>query len=69
MLEGPSMTTYLEIKKEHGPLYLIASGGISGMEDIEKLQEGGIEGVIVGKAINEHKISLQTLESFILKNS
>jgi phosphoribosylformimino-5-aminoimidazole carboxamide ribotide isomerase len=48
---------------------LIASGGISGMVDIEKLQEEGIEGVIVGKAIYEDKISLQTLESFILKNS
>jgi phosphoribosylformimino-5-aminoimidazole carboxamide ribotide isomerase len=69
MLEGPSMETYLEIKKEHKPLYLIASGGISGMEDIEKLHESGIEGVILGKAIYEEKISLQTLESFILKNS
>ncbi len=69
MLEGPSMDTYREIKKEHEPLFLIASGGISGMEDIEKLTVSGIEGVIVGKAIYEQKISLQTLESFILKNS
>lgn len=69
MLDGPSMQTYMEIKKEHEPLYLIASGGISGMKDIEKLLESGIEGVIVGKAIYEQKISLQTLESFILKNN
>lgn len=69
MLQGPSMETYGKIKKEHEDLHLIASGGISGMRDIEAVEESGIEGVIVGKAIYEGKISLADLESFILKGN
>lgn len=69
MLEGPSMDTYLEIKSELNVLELIASGGIGKMEEIEKLDEAGIDGVIVGKAIYEMRISLKVLENYILKNS
>lgn len=69
MLQGPSMETYGKIKKEHEDLHLIASGGISGMKDIEAVEESGIEGVIVGKAIYEGKISLDDLESFILNRN
>jgi len=69
MLKGPSMETYRKIKKEHEDLHLIASGGISGMKDIEEVAEAGIEGVIVGKAIYEGKISLETLESFIINRN
>lgn len=68
MLEGPSMESYKELKAEDRALYLIASGGISKMEDIELLDEEGINGVIIGKAIYEGKIPLQTLESYILNN-
>lgn len=69
MLEGPSMDTYTRIKQEQQALFLMASGGISNMKDIELLEEAGIDGVIVGKAIYENKISLKTVESYILKNS
>ena len=69
MLEGPSLFTYEELKDQDSGLYLIASGGISSMEDIEQLDEAGISGVIVGKAIYEGKISLKTLETFILNNN
>ena len=68
MLDGPSHELYTRIKKEQGALYLIASGGISDMGDIEKLDETGIDGVIVGKAIYEKKISMKTLEAYILIN-
>ncbi|MEN8158352.1 MAG: 1-(5-phosphoribosyl)-5-[(5-phosphoribosylamino)methylideneamino]imidazole-4-carboxamide isomerase [Bacteroidota bacterium] len=68
MLEGPSMETYGKIRKEISSLLLIASGGISNMEDIEKLDEAGIEGVIVGKAIYEKRIPLKEVENYILKN-
>ncbi|MCK5135075.1 MAG: 1-(5-phosphoribosyl)-5-[(5-phosphoribosylamino)methylideneamino]imidazole-4-carboxamide isomerase [Bacteroidales bacterium] len=68
MLEGPSLEVYIRIKKEQGTLYLIASGGISDMKDIEKLDKSGIDGVIVGKAIYEKKISLKTLEVYVLLN-
>jgi len=69
MLEGPALETYKEVKARFGGLHLVASGGISDMNDIELLDEAGIDGVIVGKAIYEGKITLKTLESYILKNS
>jgi phosphoribosylformimino-5-aminoimidazole carboxamide ribotide isomerase len=46
----------------------VGSGGISGMGDVDELEEAGIDGVIIGKAIYEGKISLLTLESFILNH-
>lgn len=69
MLQGPSMETYKALKAEDNELHLVASGGISKMEDIELLDEAGIDGVIVGKAIYEGKIPLPTLENYLLNNS
>jgi len=66
MLEGPSLEVYQRIKEAHSTLHLIASGGISEMRDIEILADRGIEGVIVGKAIYEKKISLKTIQDYIL---
>jgi phosphoribosylformimino-5-aminoimidazole carboxamide ribotide isomerase len=68
MLEGPSTELYRTLKKDMEGLYLVASGGISGMEDVEELEEADIDGVIIGKAIYEGKLSLKTLESFISNN-
>lgn len=45
-------------------LYIIASGGVSSIEDIEKLSEAGIPAVIFGKAIYEGKIQLKDLLRF-----
>jgi len=68
MLEGPAVSTYSEIRKHHPGLFIVASGGISGMEDIEHLRETGLDEVIVGKAIYEKRISLKDLESFIMNH-
>jgi phosphoribosylformimino-5-aminoimidazole carboxamide ribotide isomerase len=67
MLEGPSIEIYSRIRREVLPLYLIASGGISKVEEIGKLDEAGIDGVIVGKAIYENRIPLKVLEEYIIK--
>jgi phosphoribosylformimino-5-aminoimidazole carboxamide ribotide isomerase len=40
---------------------LIASGGISSIKDIEAVREAGCEGVIIGKAFYEGKITLKEL--------
>ncbi|MFY0604441.1 MAG: 1-(5-phosphoribosyl)-5-[(5-phosphoribosylamino)methylideneamino] imidazole-4-carboxamide isomerase [Flavobacteriaceae bacterium] len=45
---------------------LIASGGISTFDEIPKLADLGCEGVIIGKAIYENRISLKELENYIL---
>ena len=47
---------------------LIASGGISSFEELPKLNEIGCEGVIIGKAIYENRISLKQLEQYILEH-
>lgn len=66
MLQGPSFEVYSELLNSVNSLQLIASGGISTYEEIPKLAENGCEGVIIGKAIYENKISLKQLEQFIL---
>jgi phosphoribosylformimino-5-aminoimidazole carboxamide ribotide isomerase len=68
MLQGPSFNMYKEILSETKDLKLIASGGISTFDELPRLAENGCEGVIIGKAIYEHKISLKQLEQYILNN-
>ena len=65
MLRGASVSLYKEIQEEVPGLYLIASGGISSISDIEELEQAGIPAVIFGKAIYEGRIALKDLRSFI----
>jgi len=65
MLSGPSTELYREIMTKFPGLELIASGGISSMNDIHLLNEMGIPGVITGKAIYENRISLTEIRKFI----
>ena len=71
MLEGPSFDLYKEIIDECSnsssgqSIKLIASGGISHIDELPKLIELGCEGVIIGKAIYENRISLRDLEKFV----
>ena len=44
-------------------LHFIASGGVSGMQDLDALRQAGCKGVIIGKAIYEGKISTKELGS------
>jgi phosphoribosylformimino-5-aminoimidazole carboxamide ribotide isomerase len=67
MLEGPSFDLYQEILAETTNCKLIASGGISTFDELPKLAELGCEGVIIGKAIYENRISLKQLENYIIK--
>ncbi len=60
MLEGPSIDLYSTILKE-SKINLIASGGISSIDDLILLKEIGCEGAIIGKAIYENQISLKKL--------
>ena len=64
MLQGPAIGLYEEIRDAIPFLYIIASGGVSSIEDIEKLAEAGIPAVIFGKAIYEGKIELKDLLRF-----
>ena len=62
MLCGPSFELYSKIMNELTDLNLIASGGISGKEDLLRLSSMGLYGVIVGKAYYEGKISLAEMK-------
>lgn len=64
MLQGASDELYREIV-EKTAVQLIASGGISCIEDVEQMKKIGCSGTIIGKAIYEERISLQQLQNFI----
>lgn len=64
MLQGPSTDLYKKILDKNAALQLIASGGISSLNDLEQLKEAGLYGAIIGKAIYEGKISLKEISMF-----
>ncbi len=64
MLQGPATELYREIADAIPCLHIIASGGVSSIEDIEKLAEAGIPSVIFGKAIYEGRIQVKDLVRF-----
>lgn len=64
MLAGPSLDLYRRILKQFPDLYLIASGGVSSLDDLYRLQEAGLPAVIFGKAIYEGRISMSALSAF-----
>ncbi|MDR1121354.1 MAG: 1-(5-phosphoribosyl)-5-[(5-phosphoribosylamino)methylideneamino]imidazole-4-carboxamide isomerase [Dysgonamonadaceae bacterium] len=64
MLNGTAIDLYKEILQQDPLLYLIASGGVASIRDIEALEAAGVPAVIFGKAIYEGKICLKDLSVF-----
>ena len=60
-LSGPATDLYKQIMSEYPNLHLIASGGISSNEDIEKLDSNNIPAVVFGKAFYEGRIDINKL--------
>ncbi|RAK01913.1 1-(5-phosphoribosyl)-5-[(5-phosphoribosylamino)methylideneamino] imidazole-4-carboxamide isomerase [Larkinella arboricola] len=65
LLQGPSFELYRNMQDQFPSLNIIASGGVSGMEDIEVLADMNLFGVIVGKAIYEGRVTLKELSKFL----
>ena len=63
VMEGPSVELYKQIMEQHPEINLIASGGVSNLNDVLELKAIGCSGAIIGKAIYEGNISLQQLSS------
>jgi len=63
-LQGPSIELYQKIIEQFPALHLIASGGVSSLDDLIELEEIGCAAAIVGKAIYENKITISDLASF-----
>lgn len=66
MLQGTATELYKKILAAQPGLYLIASGGVSSIRDVEQLQEASIPAVIIGKAIYEGRIKLKELTRLII---
>ena len=60
-LSGPAIDLYREVLNAYPELHLIASGGVSSIDDIKALDKAGIPAVVFGKAIYEGKIDLEDL--------
>lgn len=65
LLQGTAIALYKEIRETFPELQLIASGGITGIEELERLREIGCFGAIIGKAIYEGHIHLKELARFL----
>lgn len=58
MLSGPNVSYTKKLTDETG-LDIIASGGVSSMEDLQNLYDAGIKGAIIGKALYENRVDLK----------
>ena len=65
MLEGPSFEYYRELLNRFTDIYLIASGGVSDIQDVARLEESGLQAVIIGKAIYEKRITEKDLIKYL----
>ena len=60
-LAGPAIDLYKGVMEAYPQLHLIASGGVSSIDDIKALDKAGIPAVVFGKAIYEGRINLREL--------
>lgn len=65
MLAGPAVELYKKMIAEIEGIYLIASGGVGSIGDVEALEEAGVPSVIVGKAIYENRITKEQLRPYL----
>lgn len=65
MLTGPDIALYQSLLKKFPQIRLTASGGVSSIEDLEKLSEKvNADSVIVGRAFYENRISIEQMARF-----
>jgi phosphoribosylformimino-5-aminoimidazole carboxamide ribotide isomerase len=65
MMQGSSVELYRGMVKEFPAMQIIASGGISSVDEIRSLEEAGVSGAIIGKALYEGKIILEELKPWL----
>ena len=64
-LQGPAISLYKGLREAFPQSYVIASGGVATIADIDALNEAGVPAVIFGKAFYEGHIRLKDLLHFI----
>ena len=65
MLQGPAFDLYVKIQNALPDMKVIASGGVSQLDDLHQLKRNNVYGGIIGKAIYEGKIELKDLQEFL----
>jgi phosphoribosylformimino-5-aminoimidazole carboxamide ribotide isomerase len=65
MMKGPAIDLYRQIRDQFKDLFLIASGGVSVPSDLDELENEGMNGVIIGRALYEQTITFKDLQKFI----
>ncbi len=64
LLAGPSVDLYQKMVTRFPQLFVIASGGVTTIQDLHILRDSGVQGAIIGKALYEGRITLQQLTNF-----
>ena len=64
VLEGPNFELYQNLKDKFPDMCIAASGGVRSVDDIRKLKDMGLYGVIIGRALYEGKIKVEDLKEF-----
>jgi len=65
MLKGSSIELYQQLRTKFPALKLIASGGVTSIQELDKLKTIDLDGAIIGKAIYENRITLKQLEEYV----
>jgi phosphoribosylformimino-5-aminoimidazole carboxamide ribotide isomerase len=65
MMQGSSVDLYEKMVKDFPSMQIIASGGVSSVEEIQRLNEAGVAVAIIGKALYEGKIKLEELREWL----
>lgn len=65
LMQGSSIELYRSMAAEFPLMKIIASGGICSVEEIKELNEAGVAGAVIGKALYEGKIKLDELKAFL----
>jgi phosphoribosylformimino-5-aminoimidazole carboxamide ribotide isomerase len=65
MLSGPATEWYKVLLEKFSNIDVIASGGVSCIDDVKVLNQIGCQGVIIGKAIYENRITLSELRDYV----
>ena len=65
MLEGVNLELYKRLKESFPRIGIIASGGVTSLNDIRKLDQYNVDSAVIGKALYEGNLSLDALMEFI----
>jgi len=64
-LEGPNVDLYSECTRRYPEARFIASGGVSGADDLPTLAATGVTSVVTGKALLDGRLTLEEIAQFL----